>query len=206
MVGALRRGDGPTVPLRADMDALPMRDATGLPYASTDTTTDADGHERTSSPTRPCWSSTYAPIAARPARPVLDAIRRIVTAECQASGCPKDPDFELFDRFPLTDNDAATTERVSGAFRSFFGERAHELGQQTASEDFSDIPAALGTPYTYWGVGCIDAEEYRKAADAGRVAEDIPVNHSPAFAPVIQPTLDTGTEALVVAALDWLGS
>jgi hippurate hydrolase len=80
------------------------------------------------------------------------------------------------------------------------------MGQQTASEDFSDIPAALGVPYTYWGVGCIDAGTYRKAEAAGRVAQDIPVNHSPKFAPVIQPTLDTGTQALVVAALDWLGS
>ncbi len=137
---------------------------------------------------------------------VLDAIRRIVTAECQASGSPKDPEFELFDRFPLTDNDAATTERLAAAFSGFFGDRAGDLGQQTASEDFSDIPAALGVPYTYWGVGCTDADAYRKAVDAGRVAQDIPVNHSPAFAPVIQPTLDTGTQALVVAALEWLGS
>jgi hippurate hydrolase len=36
------------------------------------------------------------------------------------------------------------------------------------------------------------------------VAQDIPVNHSATFAPVIQPTCDTGTEALVVAALEWL--
>jgi hippurate hydrolase len=36
------------------------------------------------------------------------------------------------------------------------------------------------------------------------VAQDIPVNHSPAFAPILQPTLDTGTQALVVAALGWL--
>jgi hippurate hydrolase len=36
------------------------------------------------------------------------------------------------------------------------------------------------------------------------VATDIPVNHNPAFAPVIQPTLDVGTQALVVAALAWL--
>jgi hypothetical protein len=40
---------------------------------------------------------------------------------------------------------------------------------------------------------------------SGRVAQDIPVNHSPLFAPVIQPTLDTGTRAMVVAALAWLG-
>ena len=31
--------------LRADMDALPVREATGLPYASTATATDAEGHE-----------------------------------------------------------------------------------------------------------------------------------------------------------------
>src|SRR3954451_8755963 len=135
---------------------------------------------------------------------VLDAIRRIVTAECQASGSPRDPEFELFDQFPLTDNDAETTERVAAAFAEFFGDRAGPLDQQTASEDFSDIPAALGVRYTYWGVGCIDAELYRQAEDAGRGAQDIPVNHSAAFAPVLQPTCDTGTQALVVAALCWL--
>src|SRR3954451_18280086 len=36
VVGILANGDGPTVLLRADMDALPVREATGLPYASTE--------------------------------------------------------------------------------------------------------------------------------------------------------------------------
>ncbi|HET9125706.1 MAG TPA: M20 family metallopeptidase [Solirubrobacteraceae bacterium] len=45
VVGLLRNGEGPTVMLRADMDALPVREATGLPYASTLTAIDADGHE-----------------------------------------------------------------------------------------------------------------------------------------------------------------
>ncbi|MDQ1634250.1 MAG: hypothetical protein QOJ32_1059, partial [Frankiaceae bacterium] len=40
VVGVLRNGTGPTVLLRADMDALPVREATGLPYASTVTATD----------------------------------------------------------------------------------------------------------------------------------------------------------------------
>jgi amidohydrolase len=137
---------------------------------------------------------------------MLDAVRRIVTAECRASDCPKDPRFELFDRFPLTDNDEQATERVAGAFAGLFGDRARPMSPQTASEDFSDIPRALGAPYTYWSVGCTDAGAYRKAAAAGRVAQDIPVNHAPDFAPVIQPTCDTGTQALVVAALAWLGS
>ncbi|MCY1043003.1 amidohydrolase [Corallococcus sp. bb12-1] len=34
VVGVLRNGDGPTVLLRGDMDALPVEEKTGLPYAS----------------------------------------------------------------------------------------------------------------------------------------------------------------------------
>ncbi|HZE04106.1 MAG TPA: M20 family metallopeptidase [Solirubrobacteraceae bacterium] len=45
VVGLLKNGEGATVMLRADMDALPVREDTGLPYASTATATDADGNE-----------------------------------------------------------------------------------------------------------------------------------------------------------------
>jgi amidohydrolase len=135
---------------------------------------------------------------------ILDAIRRIVVAECQASRSPKDPEFELFDRFPPTVNDPDTTARVAAAFTERFGDRSRVMPMQTASEDFSDLPTALGVPYTYWGFGGIDPDTYRTAEEAGRVSQDVPVNHSATFAPVLQPTLDTGTEALVVAALAWL--
>src|SRR5271157_2024708 len=43
VVGLLRNGEGPTVMLRADMDALPIAEATGLPYASKITVKDHDG-------------------------------------------------------------------------------------------------------------------------------------------------------------------
>src|SRR5690348_8205621 len=43
VVGVLRNGDGPTVMLRADMDALPVKEATGLPYASNVSATDREG-------------------------------------------------------------------------------------------------------------------------------------------------------------------
>ena len=59
-------------------------------------------------------------------------------------------------------------------------------------------------PYTYWGVGGIDADKYKRALAAGRVEQDIPVNHSEFFAPVIEPTLSTGTQTLVIAALAYL--
>src|SRR5215472_9816730 len=43
VVGLLRNGDGPTVMLRADMDALPVEEATGLPYASKAMVTNREG-------------------------------------------------------------------------------------------------------------------------------------------------------------------
>ena len=42
------------------------------------------------------------------------------------------------------------------------------------------------------------------AASIGAIPAGLPVNHSPHYPPVIQPTLDTGTAALVAAALRWL--
>src|SRR6478609_4687167 len=44
VVGLLRNGDGPTVMLRADMDALPVEEATGLPYASKIKSKDRQGN------------------------------------------------------------------------------------------------------------------------------------------------------------------
>ncbi|NDZ82633.1 amidohydrolase [Streptomyces sp. SID10853] len=45
VVGVLRSGEGPVVLLRADMDALPVLEETGLPYASTVTGKDREGEE-----------------------------------------------------------------------------------------------------------------------------------------------------------------
>src|SRR4051794_1586439 len=45
VVGVLRNGSGPTALLRADMDGLPMREATGLPYASVARGVDGDGND-----------------------------------------------------------------------------------------------------------------------------------------------------------------
>jgi metal-dependent amidase/aminoacylase/carboxypeptidase family protein len=125
---------------------------------------------------------------------MLDAIGRIVRAECQASGSPKDPEFETIFTFPVTDNDAAATGRVATAF---------EIPKQTVSEDFSKIPDAAHVPYCYWAIGFTDKQAYLAAGKAGTL-DDLPTNHSPAFLPPLQPTLRTGIEALVTAALAWL--
>lgn len=122
------------------------------------------------------------------------AIERIVRAECAAAGSPQDPEFDWFEAYPLTDNDAEVTRRVTAAFVDFFGpERVEHLHPVPASEDFSVIPDAFGVPYTYWGNGGF------------LPGMTVVPNHNAAFAPAIQPTLRTGTEALLVAALVHLG-
>lgn len=45
IAGILKNGAGPTILLRADMDALPLSEQTGLPYASTVRTRDSAGNE-----------------------------------------------------------------------------------------------------------------------------------------------------------------
>lgn len=136
---------------------------------------------------------------------MLAAIERIARAESAASGAPKEPDIEVYDSFPLTSNDEAVTGKLAAAFREHFGDRAGELSLQTAGEDFSDVPTALGVPYAYWGIGGTDPELWRTAVANGTVESDIPSNHSPQFLPVMQPTLQTGTVALLAAAGAWLG-
>ncbi|MGH3757734.1 hypothetical protein [Actinophytocola sp.] len=56
-------------------------------------------------------------------------------------------------------------------------------------------PPRSASPPPTGVLGGIEPNAYRQAEQAGRLSQDIPVN---------QPTLDTGTQALVVAALAWL--
>ncbi|MDX3362328.1 MULTISPECIES: M20 family metallopeptidase [Streptomyces] len=135
---------------------------------------------------------------------VLRSIRRMAQAECDAAGAPRPPDIERLSSFPPTVNDEETTGRVAEAFSAYFGADARTVDVQTASEDMSEIPRAFGVPFTYWALGGIDPDRYAEAARKGTVAQDVPVNHSATFAPVVQPTLDTGVSALTVAALAWL--
>ncbi|GFK20227.1 amidohydrolase [Corynebacterium glutamicum] len=121
-----------------------------------------------------------------------EAIERIVRSECEAARCPEPPEFKYYDQYPLTSNDESVTAHVRAAFDDFFGENSVDLAQVPASEDFSIIPDAFGIPYSYWGLGGFADQQ------------NAPGNHSPAFAPDMQPTLDRGVEALVVAASAWL--
>ena len=135
---------------------------------------------------------------------VLAAIKRIANAEADASGAPKPPAFTPLDRYALVTNDARATKRVVDAFRKRFSDqRVVQTEPTSASEDFGLYGTESHTPSVFWFIGCTDPALYAKAKAAGKLNE-IPTNHNPAFAPVIHPTLETGVEALVVAAQAWL--
>jgi len=137
---------------------------------------------------------------------VLDAIRRIVEAESQASGAPKPPEITALDRYQLVRNDPDAAERVRAAFRTHFGdERVVEIPPISASEDFGSFGTEWHVPSVFWTVGGTDAATYREAKEAGRLSE-LPTNHNPRFAPVIHPTLETGVETLLTAACAWLAA
>ena len=135
---------------------------------------------------------------------VLAAIERIVKAEAEASGATKTPEITPLDRYPLLVNDANATKRVVDAFRAHFpADSIVETKPSTASEDFGSFGTEWHVPSVFWFVGGIDRQLYAKAQAEGRTNE-IPTNHNPRFAPVLDPTLRTGVESMVTAAQAWL--
>ncbi|MFK0004220.1 amidohydrolase [Paenarthrobacter sp. NPDC090522] len=136
---------------------------------------------------------------------VLAAVERIVRSEATASGATQEPDFHYEERFPLTVNDDSAAKRVDAAFRTTFG--AHQVidpGPVSGSEDVGMLATAAGAPLVFWFLGGIEPHFAKEFAEKGRLPEDVPSNHSPYFAPVIQPTLGIGTDALVTAAREFL--
>ena len=98
--------------------------------------------------------------------------------------------------------------RTRPALEALVGaDRVFDPGLVTASEDVGLLASAAAAPCVFWLFGGSDPAQFAGASDvdqiAARVAQ-LPSNHSPLFAPVIEPTLSTGVSALVAAARAWL--
>ncbi len=141
---------------------------------------------------------------------VLAAINRIIVAEAQAAGAPRDPEIVFTDSFPLLANDPAGCARTEQAFTTAFGPgRVIDPGSVTGSEDVGFFATAAGVPCVYWILGGADPAPFAGAStpeEMIRVMAGIPSNHSPLYAPVIEPTISVGVAALVTAAKEWLGA
>ena len=109
VVALMKNGPGPTVMVRTDLDALPVRETTGLPYASAVTTTDPGG--RTVHVMHACGHDVHITSLIGVAR-VLAALREEWAGTLMLIGQPAEErglgaaqmlDDGLFRRFPKPD-------------------------------------------------------------------------------------------------------
>jgi amidohydrolase len=140
---------------------------------------------------------------------VLASVKRIIAAEAEASSNPKQPTLTPTTQFPLLFNDYNVTNALEKSFSEHFDLGKHgyqnDIARLQGSEDFGILATAIGKPSCFFLYGGTDPEVYDKAEREGRLKEDVPGNHSPFFAPVVQPTLTVGMEGYVVSALTFLG-
>ncbi|WP_280553348.1 amidohydrolase [Halomonas sp. 25-S5] len=148
-------------------------------------------------------------------RQVVEAIERIVRAECEAGRSPKPPEFRVLNETLALHNDPATVERVRRAHGEHFGEAGlYAMPRLNGSEDFPFFGnAAEGgfggedIPYVYWFIGATPEERWQ-ATPGNSVAEKmrhLEMPHSPYYFPGNEVTLRTGIEAMAAGALAYLG-
>ncbi len=136
---------------------------------------------------------------------ILAAIERIAGAEAAASGATTPPDVRVVESFPPTVNDAAGVERTRPALATVGP--VVDPGLVTGSEDVGLFATAAGAPCVYWILGGADPAAFAGATSEAELLARVaaqPSNHSPFYAPVVDPTLSVGVAALVAAARCWL--
>jgi amidohydrolase len=125
---------------------------------------------------------------------VLAAIARITKAEAEAAGAPRAPLVDHYEGTDLVYNDPALAQRLRGVLESALGKDNVVMEEPiTASEDFSYY-VEQGIPGFYFSLGGADPEKFAQAKAAGTM---LPSNHSPLFAPDVDPALRTGIAAEV---------
>ncbi len=125
---------------------------------------------------------------------VLAAITRIADGEAEAAGAPKPPTIDHYEGTDLVYNDPALAMRLRGALQTALGKDNVVMEEPiTPSEDFSYF-TEQGVPGFYFSLGGADPEKYAAAKAAGTM---LPSNHSPLFAPDVDPAMHTGIAAEV---------
>jgi amidohydrolase len=136
------------------------------------------------------------------------ATDRIIRAEAAASGAGKEPEITTEVSFPVLVNDPAACARLTELFNAG-GTLTLDPGPVTGSEDVGLLATAAGVPCAYWFLGGSDPALFAGVTtveEARVIVDGLPSNHSPLFAPVIDPTIRTGVAALTTAAREWLGT
>ncbi len=115
------------------------------------------------------------------------------------------PEITTINHFSLVQNDYSSALRLTKAFQQHFPDGViKNLKPTKMSDDFGEFSDASGIPALYWFIGSTDPERYAMLESENRLAE-LPANHNPKFAPLIQPTIELGAQTFIVGALEWLG-
>lgn len=131
---------------------------------------------------------------------ILSGIDRTAKGVAVIAGAPE-PKITITPGGKAVINDAALTDRTGKIFQAAFGANAViSPAPGSASEDYSEFIIA-GVPSVYFSIGGNDPKAVAAAAKSGK---GLPVNHSPQFAPVPEPTIRTGVTAMTLAVLDVL--
>lgn len=130
---------------------------------------------------------------------VLEAVRRIIKAEAQASRAPE-PLIDVVYSFPRCYNDPDLAENLLNRLAAEFGEdQVHRDKAHTGSEDFGLFGDEINVPYVYWHFGAYSPGKFKgKEPPAGI--------HSPFFASDdVATTLETGVRAALTAIFSHVG-
>ena len=134
---------------------------------------------------------------------ILAAITRIANGEAAAAGAPREPLIEHYEGTDAVYNDPALAERMRAPLEAALGKKNVIIeGPIAPSEDFSYF-VEQGVPGFYFSLGGADPEKFAQAKASGT---RLPSNHSPLFAPDVDPALHAGIEAEVAVLRNLMNS
>ena len=125
---------------------------------------------------------------------VLAAITRIARAEAVAGGAKQETLIEHYESTDSVYNDPSLAERLRAPLEAALGKHNVVATEPIApSEDYAFF-IEQGVPSLYMSLGGADPQKYAESKNTGIM---LPSNHSPYFAPDVDPALHTGIEAEV---------
>jgi amidohydrolase len=127
---------------------------------------------------------------------MLAGIERTAKAVAAMADAPA-PEIELGEGAKAVMNDPAVVGAAETVLKAAFGDKFNASPPGTASEDYSEYVNA-GVPSMFFNIGVYDPERVAAARNGG---PPLPGNHSPQFAPVPKPTIQTGVTAMTLAVL-----
>lgn len=125
-----------------------------------------------------------------------DGIKRTAKAIADMADAPA-PLVLITEGVKAVVNDAAVGESAGKVLKAAFGDKFRAVPPVTASEDYSAYINS-GVPSMFFNIGVYDPQAVAAAQKAGT---PLPGNHSPLFAPVPKPTIQTGVTAMTLAVL-----